>query len=392
MLVWFYLLLLPSVTEGCTLAGNTEVKPVTSYTGGSVTLPCSCTNLQSKPETVTWMKYTNQWVKISPESKQYKDRVQLVNDLSPGNLSLLISHLTEEDNGDYSCRVNGGELRYVRLAIKGCILTQQTERVTRTEGQSVLLPCFCYELQAKPQTFTWIFYIGSNNRQIFPKDETNRYRGRVQFFNDRSPGNLSLLISHLSLQDVGWYRCETSNHQSRDIHLTVKGAPNTPSTSTPKIIKTTSKAGLTNNKRILGANEETSGNETPPVIIISSSVAGVLLLLLILGALMYWKYRGRRQGQTENGDRQTGQRTQQNTQDFSKPLNLTVTSETTEAVHKQNDPDVLYAAINPQSKLNKAEEKDDVTYSTVVHGNTVRAAHTPVTSGDTTVYASIKTN
>ncbi|MCJ8749926.1 hypothetical protein PDJAM_G00193180, partial [Pangasius djambal] len=172
----------------------------------SVLLPCSCTDLHTKPGTFTWEKNTNEtnWVEISPESEQYKDRFQLVNDHSSGNLSLLISHLTEEDGVDYRCSLNQSEYRYFRLTVKGCTLNRQTVTVTGYVGQSVLLPCSCSELQAKPHTFRWIFFKGSDRIKIFPKDQTNRYTDRVQLFNDHLPGNLSLLISHLTAEDGGW--------------------------------------------------------------------------------------------------------------------------------------------------------------------------------------------
>ncbi|KAB5517118.1 hypothetical protein PHYPO_G00185740 [Pangasianodon hypophthalmus] len=386
MLVCFYVLLLLHITEGCRLEGNREIKPITAYTGGSVLLPCSCTDLHTKPDTFTWRKYTNDWVEISPESEQYKDRFQLVNDHSSGNLSLLISHLTEEDGGHYKCSLKESEYRDFRLTVKGCTLNQQTVTVTGYVGQSVLLPCSCSELQAKPHTFRWIFFKGSDPKEIFPKDQTNHYTDRVQLFNDHLPGNLSLLISHLTVEDGGWYRCKTSNTIDANVQLIIKDAPTRPSTSTPMI--------QTNSKQVVRDKTNPDPTEKDPIdigIIISSGVVGVLLLLLLFGGVMYWKRRGQRGGQTEIGDGQTGQRTQQ--QDFTEPLNITVTSEPTyEAVHTQNDPEVLYAAINTQTKHKKAEEKDDVMYSTVVHSNTVSAAHTPVASGDTTVYASIKTN
>ncbi|XP_017305864.1 uncharacterized protein LOC108254905 [Ictalurus punctatus] len=217
---------------------------------------------------------------------------------------------------------------------EGCTLNRQTVTVTGYVGESVLLPCSCSELQAKPHTFRWVYFKGSDRKEIFPKDETNRYTDRVQIFKDHLPGNLSLLITHLTVEDGGVYRCKISNTSDTNINLTVK---------VPHTI----------------------------IIIIICTAVGVLLLLLILGGVMYWKHRGQRRGQTETGDGQTGQRIQQK---------------------KQNDCDVLYTAINPQTKRNKAEEKDDVTYSTVVHSNTVRAAHTPVASGDTAVYAIIKIN
>ncbi|XP_053542356.1 cell adhesion molecule DSCAM [Ictalurus punctatus] len=237
IMVCFYLLLLLHITAGCRLEGNGETKPITAYTGGSVLLPCSCTDLHTKPETLTWRKITNDWVEISPEREQFKDRFQLVNDLSSGNLSLLISHLTEEDGGDYMCRLTKSQNRYFRLTVKGCTVNHQTVTVTGYVGQSVLLPCSCSELQAKPHTFRWEFL--EDHKEIFPKGETNRYTDRVQIFNDHLPVNLSLLISHLTVEDGGWYRCKISNTDFKDILVTVKDAPTRPSASRP-VITTTS--------------------------------------------------------------------------------------------------------------------------------------------------------
>ncbi|XP_058246912.1 uncharacterized protein LOC131353855 [Hemibagrus wyckioides] len=226
------------VHTGCRLNGNCDLKLITAYTGGSVLLSCSCTDLHRKPETFTWMKLTakkNNWEKINPDNDQYKERFQLVNDHSSGNLSLLISHLTEEDEALYMCSVRESEKMYIRLTVKGCTLNQQTVDVTGNVGQSVLLPCSCSELQAKPHTFTWSFLYYT---KIFPADQKNCYTDRVQLFNDHPPGNLSLLISHLTVEDGGWYRCEISEMKTY-IYLTVKGAPTRPSSSTP-VITTTS--------------------------------------------------------------------------------------------------------------------------------------------------------
>ncbi|XP_047665723.1 Down syndrome cell adhesion molecule homolog [Tachysurus fulvidraco] len=107
----------------------------------------------------------------------------------------------------------------------GCRLNQQTVYVTGIVGQSVLLPCSCSELQAKPHTFRWRFYKGSDDIKIFPKEQTNLYTDRVQVFNDHPPGNLSLLISHLTVEDGGLYRCEINNKITTDIYLTVKDSP-----------------------------------------------------------------------------------------------------------------------------------------------------------------------
>ncbi|KAF5900312.1 polymeric immunoglobulin receptor-like, partial [Clarias magur] len=207
----------------CRLKGTSGLRSITAYTGGSVLLPCSCTDLHTTPETLTWWKYTNKYVEISPESEQYKDKFQLVNDHSSGNLSLLISHLTVEDGGDYMCNVTKSEYRHIRLTVKGCTLNQQTVSVTGHVGQSVLLPCSCYRLQAKPHTLRWIFHKGSDEKEIFPKDQTNRYTHRVQLFDDHHPGNLSLLISHLTVEDGGKYRCQiNNNYDFKIISLRVK--------------------------------------------------------------------------------------------------------------------------------------------------------------------------
>ncbi|KAI5617004.1 hypothetical protein C0J50_23257 [Silurus asotus] len=364
----------------CRLEGYRDTQ-ITAYTGDSVLLPCSCTDLHTKPQSFTWKRYfhgryTYNWVQISPESEQYKDRFQLVNDQSSGNLSLLISHLTVEDGGVYRCS-RGSVFRDIKLTVKGCTLNHERVDVTGFVGHSVLLPCSCSELQAKPQTLRWTIYKEFNYKEIFPKDQTNHYTHRVQLFNNHPPGNLSLLISHLTVEDEGDYLCRINNNNYKYIHLTVN--------ATEKILVT---KGYTNSQ------SETSENETPDfstTIIISCGVVVVLLLLMILGGVMYWKHRGQTREQMSEG--QTGQRTQQQKQDLTKSLNSPVTSEPTyEAVHEQTDSAVLYESINLPPKGNKAEEKDDVTYSTVVHGNYLRAAHRPVASEDTTVYASIKTN
>ncbi|XP_047674148.1 obscurin-like [Tachysurus fulvidraco] len=225
MQVCFLLLLLIQlhVTEGCSLKGNKETEEIIAYTGDSVLLPCSCTELHSKPETFTWKKYTNNWAQISPESDEYKERFQLVNDHSSGNLSLLISHLTEQDGGEYRCDVNWDEYRYVRLTVKGCSLkrNKETEQITAYTGDSVLLPCSCTELHSKPEIFTWEKNTdGYNWAQISP--ESDEYKKRFQLVNDHSSGNLSLLISHLTVQDGGYYRCNVKGDEYRYIRLTVK--------------------------------------------------------------------------------------------------------------------------------------------------------------------------
>ncbi|KAL6485651.1 hypothetical protein MHYP_G00050430 [Metynnis hypsauchen] len=121
MLLTFYLLFIGlHVSEGCILENREQLLDITAHTGGSVLLPCYCTDLHTTPELFSWKKdhrHTNTREEISIESGQYRNRVQLFNGHSPGNLSLLISHLTEEDGGDYFCAVRDAHL-VIRLTLQ----------------------------------------------------------------------------------------------------------------------------------------------------------------------------------------------------------------------------------------------------------------------------------
>uniref|UniRef100_A0AAR2JPQ1 Ig-like domain-containing protein n=2 Tax=Pygocentrus nattereri TaxID=42514 RepID=A0AAR2JPQ1_PYGNA len=111
-----------SSQTGCTLEDSRQTKQITAYTQESVLLPCYCTDPRTTPERLIWKKLnpnTREWEDISSGSGQYRSRVQLVNGHSPGNLSLLISHLIEEDGGDYRCDVKQNEYILIRLTVKG---------------------------------------------------------------------------------------------------------------------------------------------------------------------------------------------------------------------------------------------------------------------------------
>uniref|UniRef100_A0A3B1KEU0 Ig-like domain-containing protein n=1 Tax=Astyanax mexicanus TaxID=7994 RepID=A0A3B1KEU0_ASTMX len=114
------------ISAGCDLVNSGKIEEVTGFSGESVLLPCSCTNLHSKPSTVTW-KFTSRESKTSADeeiypnqNKQHRNRVRLTNQNS-GNLTLLISDLTAKDHGVYRCSVQHDH-KYIRLYIKGrCI-------------------------------------------------------------------------------------------------------------------------------------------------------------------------------------------------------------------------------------------------------------------------------
>ncbi|KAF5900310.1 polymeric immunoglobulin receptor-like, partial [Clarias magur] len=274
----------------CRLEGNSNVNPITAYTGRSVLLRCSCTDLNTTPVTFTWERNTNEnvWVEIWPKSEKYRDRVQLVNDHSSGNLSLLISHLTEEDGGDYRCRLSASEAKDIRLTVKGCNLDVNSDIkvITAYTGDSVLLPCSCTDLQTTPVTFTWKKNKMENDWEvIFPGSD--QYKNRVQLVNDHPPGNLSLLISHLNEEDGGWYRCQINNNYYKDVSLSVKEATMRPSTL-PSKTKPTSTPGATHHCNTQSGELVQVSPESLPFV--PFAVVAVIFLHIIV-AVVYWRTR-----------------------------------------------------------------------------------------------------
>ncbi|KAK2916532.1 hypothetical protein Q8A67_000906 [Cirrhinus molitorella] len=230
MKVWFCLFLyVLHCTEGCNVSGHDELNKVTGYTGGSVLLPCSCTEPQSTVETFTWIHYyrsENRWIKVL-KNKNYTNRLKWFHERFPANLSLLISDLRKEDEGDYNCQTSQ-TYTFVRVTIKGCDLDQneQTIKVKGHSGESVVLPCSCTELQAKPEQLTWTFTPlnpRTNPEEIYPHEESERHTGRVKLLNENFPGNLSLQIFNLTKKDQGEYHCSVSSQQHVNIRLSVQG-------------------------------------------------------------------------------------------------------------------------------------------------------------------------
>ncbi|XP_076872259.1 uncharacterized protein LOC143522421 [Brachyhypopomus gauderio] len=231
MQVCVYLLLVLHAADGCTLEHHSE-RGIVGYAGESVLLPCSCTNTHTRPESFTWEKYnthTNLWDEISSESEQYRN--------SPGNLSLLISHLTEEDEGQYRCYINQKQYRYFFLYVSVCKdVENHLTAVSGYVGGFVLLPCYCTQLLTNPKTVRWSFTDESNI--IYPTDQTNRYTGRIQLVT--APGNFSLFICGLTKEDWGEYRCMISSDHYVVVLLKVTEGRNPTSVDTDNSCPTVS--------------------------------------------------------------------------------------------------------------------------------------------------------
>ena len=93
---------------------------ITAYIGDSAFLPCSCGGLSRGPQKFRWYKTSDPW-KTEEVDNEYRRRrqIQLFGDVSTGNFSLFIPHLTEEDEGEYSCSYYISDMVSPRSNVKG---------------------------------------------------------------------------------------------------------------------------------------------------------------------------------------------------------------------------------------------------------------------------------
>ena len=106
------------VPADCTLS-ETQKKVIHKYPGESVLLPCSCTDQHTKPVSVKWEHVDSGGTEVSNEMELYRGRVHMFNKNLPANLSLLISNLTEQDQGTYRCSINNKQSINITLNITG---------------------------------------------------------------------------------------------------------------------------------------------------------------------------------------------------------------------------------------------------------------------------------
>uniref|UniRef100_A0A8C1GQK5 Ig-like domain-containing protein n=1 Tax=Cyprinus carpio TaxID=7962 RepID=A0A8C1GQK5_CYPCA len=211
-------------STGCIVSNEQQTIVITGYTGASVVLPCSCADPQSTVGTFTWhFQQGNQWIQVFQDEK-YSGRLVLFDELSPTNLSLLISDLRTNDQGYYRCMTETNIFTDVVLNVKGCDLAEnrRTVAVTGYSGESVVLPCSCTELLAKPEHIQWKYFKEHQYKEIYPNKQIENYKNRVKMFNPNTPGNLSLHISALTTEDQGDYQCVVSSQQVLTVRLRVE--------------------------------------------------------------------------------------------------------------------------------------------------------------------------
>ncbi|KAG5274305.1 hypothetical protein AALO_G00134620 [Alosa alosa] len=290
------------IASGCNLQDTNSIK-VTKYPGEYVLLPCSCANLQDEPHHLRWMKNTHQ--QIYPTKSHLPDRIHMFNQESPGNLSLLISDLTKEDEGNYRCEGWTSSYRDITLTVKECSLMEKNTRfeIVKSSGESVLLPCSCSPLHVKPESVNW---------DVF------RWRG------------------------------------FREINLLIKASV-LPSKAPPK-----THTPVTKEKD----SSRNGGTKTPLYIFI---LVAVLLLLLLLGVVifLYMRHKGQKGEMTKSGQIQEDE---------------------------QKDDTRVYCTVQEtrDDMFTRVENQDEVTYSTVIHSNKHRAAQVEMDTDDSTEYARIK--
>ncbi|KAK2883464.1 hypothetical protein Q8A67_017101 [Cirrhinus molitorella] len=217
-------------STGCIVSNVQQTIEITGYTGGSVVLPCSCADPQSTATTFTWeFEHGNRWFQVL-QNETYSGRSVLFNERSPANLSLLITDLRLNDQRYYRCKTEPNTVIYVQLKVKGCNLFGNREfaEVSGYSGESVVLPCSCTELLAKPEQIQWTYFIEKKHKEIYPNEQIESHKNRVKLLNPNTPGNLSLRISALTTEDQEIYQCYVSPQQVVAFRLTVLHAEEKP--------------------------------------------------------------------------------------------------------------------------------------------------------------------
>ncbi|XP_051737008.1 uncharacterized protein LOC127505468 isoform X9 [Ctenopharyngodon idella] len=108
--------------EGCSISGNEASESISRYSGESVFLPClvKC-SARHDPDKVRWKLPNNREINQTTKSTElnglYQGRFHMF-DTNSGNFSLLISNLTEKDEGLYSCRINENQHKSFNLTVK----------------------------------------------------------------------------------------------------------------------------------------------------------------------------------------------------------------------------------------------------------------------------------
>ncbi|XP_055494820.1 carcinoembryonic antigen-related cell adhesion molecule 1-like isoform X2 [Leucoraja erinacea] len=91
----------------------------------------------------------------------------------------------------------------------------QQNKVKGSVGRSAMLPCYSHFLEEYDTSFRWLKNNSSLMAGIIGKSKISvldeSFRNRIQMPANSSTGNLSLMITHLRVEDLGMYQCEASS-------------------------------------------------------------------------------------------------------------------------------------------------------------------------------------
>lgn len=94
---------------------------INQFSGESVLLPCWCSEEKAKPKTFTWKDPNGRLIRsYTEQSGRLAPRTEMFNEATIWNVSLLLSDLMVEDEGEYTCEINGTDNKViVSLTITG---------------------------------------------------------------------------------------------------------------------------------------------------------------------------------------------------------------------------------------------------------------------------------
>ncbi|XP_076842336.1 polymeric immunoglobulin receptor-like isoform X2 [Brachyhypopomus gauderio] len=372
------------VTAGCTRMDSQEFS-VSRSPGESVLLSCRCPD---NHDIIKWIfgsstQSTDRTV-VSNEAGHYRGRVFIFDQTPSSNFSLLISNLSEEDTGHYYC----GESTYVYLIVRGCSLSENKQHVevSGSAGESVFLSCSCTHLRGDAWSgelrVKWRspHYEDLHSTQLSP-----HYSGRVQMFNEGSPGNLSLLISDLTEKDRGLYSCWINHNQHRNFTLTVKVFSPSENVNTPV---TGDIGGRTINNPGDHQSPNTNHNQTNTDLWKEILMSSVLLLVLLVLLVFAGTYCTCVKGRKHNSQEKRGERKHNEDDVIYSSFDHGKKGQRTQ---RQVEESVIYSDTVFDRKRPSAGEECELTYSTLSHAKKKKRALRQDNTEEPTVYSSLKT-
>ncbi|XP_056092561.1 uncharacterized protein LOC130071730 [Rhinichthys klamathensis goyatoka] len=120
------------IIEGCSISGNETSVAISRYPGESVFLSCSVKCSARGELEFRWKlpnRELNQTTNSNELNRLYQGRIHMFN-IPSGNFSLLISKLTEKDEGLYLCWINENQHKSFSLTVKASV-----------EAQRAVFPC-----------------------------------------------------------------------------------------------------------------------------------------------------------------------------------------------------------------------------------------------------------